>query len=76
MKNLSPTTSTRREYFAAKAMQGILSRSRGTATLGEVLKTLGLPEETEYDFKTHHPKYVAKIAVLYANALLEELSGF
>lgn len=65
---------TKREYFAIKAMQGFLANPSETEiTSTYVLEKLGLPKETKYDFEKHYTKYVAKIAVSYADALIAEL---
>lgn len=50
---------TKREYFAAIAIQGILSFG-GT--------------ETNQNPKDTTPQYIAEAAVIYANALIEELN--
>lgn len=64
-----------REHFAAKAMQGFLANPSETdITSAYVLERLGLPKDTKYDFEKHYTKYVAKIAVSYADALIAELN--
>jgi hypothetical protein len=65
---------TKREYFAAMAMQGFLANSSETdVSSAYVLQAIGLPKETKYSFDEHYPKYVSKIAAKYADALLKEL---
>lgn len=65
---------TKREHFTAMAMQGFLSNpTEGDVDIVFVLKTLGLPENTKYDFLEHYPKYVALISSRYADALLKQL---
>jgi hypothetical protein len=66
---------TKREHFAVAAMQGILGNS-SDAEISEyaVFQTLGLPAETKYSFIDHYPKYAAKMSLIYADALLAELS--
>ena len=64
---------TKREYFAAKAMQGELACMDSTYSKKDVVLLLGIKEE-EYEWKTHYPLFLAKRAVQYADALLLELS--
>jgi len=63
---------TKREHFAAMAMQGHLSNSaESDISASYVRKELGIED---YDFKMHHPMYVAQLAVRYADALIDELN--
>lgn len=65
---------TKREYVSAMAMQAELSRSSEDVSIDFIFKKLGLPKETEFHFDIHYVRYVAKMSVIYADALLEELS--
>jgi len=66
---------TKRQYFAAKAMQGYMANSAETEISSTyVLELLGLPKDTKYIFSEHYPAYVAKLSVLYADALLDALN--
>jgi len=67
---------TKREHFAIAAMQGILGNS-SDAEISEyaVFEALGLPAKTKYSFIDHYPKYAAKMSLIYADALLSELSN-
>lgn len=66
---------TKRELFATNAMKGFLANPSETEiTSTYVLERLGLPKETKYDFEKHYTKYVAKIAVSYADSLIAELN--
>lgn len=65
---------SKREYFAAMAMQGYLANSAETdVTTAHVRAVLGLEKETEYVYAKHYTSYVAKLSVQYADALLTEL---
>lgn len=65
---------TKREHFASVAMQGIMSNpEESQVDPSTVLKFLGLDEKPPYDFREHYPKYIAKLSVMYADALLKEL---
>jgi hypothetical protein len=64
-----------RQHFAAKAMQGFMSNpTEAEISSTYVIEFLGLDKETKYSFKDHYPKYVAKISVAYADALIAELN--
>lgn len=66
---------TKRQYFAAKAMQGYMANSAETEIpCTYILDVLGLPKDTKYIFTEHYPAYVAKLSVLYADALLDALN--
>ena len=66
---------TKREYFAAQAMNGFLSNSNESdVTRSFVLEFLELPKDTPFSIKDHFPQYVAKMAVSFADALGKELS--
>ena len=65
-----------RQHFAAKAMQGYLANSFESEVPGSyVIDILGLPKDTKYEFVKHYPKYVAKLSVLLADALIAELNA-
>lgn len=67
---------TKRELFAVKAMQGHLSNSaESETTAAYILERIGLPRDTKYEFDKHYLKYVAKISVMYADALITELNA-
>ena len=68
---------TKREMFAAMAMQGMLSGEEDrtlTSTVKEAAELLGIPVES-YAYTTHYPQLVAKSCVVYADALLDALGG-
>lgn len=50
---------TKREYFAAMAMQGMLANLNGALLSGGT--------------KTLHPNHIAEMSVIHANAVLAEL---
>lgn len=60
-----------REYYAALAMQALLSSnfSPSEQDLKDVLDI----QRGDFDPLVHWPKYIAKRAVTYADALIEEL---
>lgn len=65
---------TKREYFAARAMQGLLMEpNQGSVSTKHVLKILGIDENTEYDYLVHYPQYLAKLSIVYADELLKQL---
>jgi hypothetical protein len=67
---------TKREYFAGLAMQGYLSNSaESDMGINHIKKVIGVPNETEYSFQDHYPKYVAKVSLMYADELLKQLSA-
>lgn len=66
---------TKREYFAAMAMQGFMSNSAESEnTVAHIRNILGLADDVNYVYKTHYPAFVAKVATIHADALLSELS--
>ncbi len=65
---------TIRELFATNAMKGILANPYEPG-IAHVLEKLGLTKETKYDFEKHYTKYVSKISVSYADALIAELNA-
>ncbi len=67
---------TKREEFARSAMQAILSNTDGSHTPTTfILEYLELPTSTTYQFAEHYPKYIAKLAILYADELLKQLES-
>jgi hypothetical protein len=67
---------TKREEFARSAMQGLLMEpNTGGISTKHILKILGLSEDTEYDYLTHYPKYLAKLSIIYADELLNQLNS-
>lgn len=69
-----PTTISRRDYFAAAALQGLMSNTEeSNASSKTVLYVLGLSSDTNYDFMEHHPMYIAKLSVMYADELIKQL---
>lgn len=64
---------TKRELFAAKAMAAIAVDSYDYS-VDYVKKVLGADVSTPYDPEFHWPKFVAKRAVAYADALIVELA--
>ncbi len=67
---------TKREYFAAMAMQGILSNSaESSVSTSFVLQELGLPKETKYVYEEHYTAYVAKVSCAFADALIKQLNS-
>ena len=66
---------TKREYFAGLAMQGLLMEpNQGDISTKHVLKIIGISEDTEYDYLIHYPKYLAKLSIIYADELLNQLN--
>lgn len=64
---------TKREYFAAMAMQGLISDpSNDELSPDFILMHLGL-KDIRYDYPKHFSMYIAKLSVEYADALLKEL---
>ena len=67
---------TKREHFAAMAMQAILSNpSESGVPSTYILEQIGLPKETTYIFTEHYPKYIAKISIGYSDELLKQLES-
>ncbi len=65
-----------RKYYIGVAMQGILSNPNESDPSASYVKhVLGLPNDTNYVHQTHHPKFIAALSVLYADALIEELNN-
>ena len=65
---------TKREKFAESAMAAILSNpTESDVSAKTVLQVLGIENES-YDFKKHYPSYIAKLAIAYADELLNQLS--
>ena len=65
---------TKREYMASLAMQGLLFNSAPT-TKENILKVLGLNEDTEYIHIVHYPRYLAHMSTAFADALLRQLES-
>ena len=63
---------TKREYVATKLMNGIMRD--GETTIKSICQYLEI-EEKDYNYKIHYPIFVAKIAIKYADTLLNELSN-
>lgn len=63
---------TKREYFAAMAMQGLMNCDE-TGTVLDAEFELGIPKGT-YNYKKHWPMIVALRACGYADALIAELN--
>lgn len=64
-----------RHYYAGQAMNGLLSNSSETETTTRFLfQTLGLPPETKYEFEKHYPAYLAKLADLHSQSLINALN--
>lgn len=64
---------TKREMFAAMAMQSNITHPGDCESVGEAAKRLGIPV-SEYKANTHWPMIVAQDAVLFADALITELN--
>jgi len=66
---------TKREYLAAKAMQGFISDpSMSDFTPTHIKETIGVDNEEKYNYMVHYPKYIALLAVAFADALIEQLN--
>jgi hypothetical protein len=67
---------TKREHFAAMAMQGLLSNpAEVSVSVIQIFKVLGLPEDTKYLSLEHLPKYLAALSFIHADALLNFLEN-
>lgn len=67
---------TKREYFAAMAMQGILADpSMADIPTKEILAKIGVPESIMYQYPKHYAKYISLISVEMADALIEALNN-
>lgn len=65
---------TKREYFAAMAMQGLLMGDGMTPdTIGKAAEMIGVAVK-EYDGAKHYPILIAKCATVAADALIEALN--
>lgn len=66
---------TKREYFAALAMHGILSNPSESDITADFVKTkLGLDKDTKYDPLVHWPMFISMLATKHADALIEQLN--
>lgn len=66
---------TKRQEFAARAMQGFLSgNGLEGISVKDASRFLGI-EESDWEPETHWPLFVAKKSVAHADALLEALSS-
>ena len=63
---------TKRELFAAMAMQGLAGDPK-TYSPEMLFGVIGLPADTEYNAATHWPMFVARRSVSMADALLAAL---
>ncbi len=71
---LAPPSDPDLKEFTKAAMTGLCSEDAGNyITRNDVEKFLGL-EEGVYDWKTHWPQYVGKMAVILAKATLSALN--
>jgi len=74
--NFSPFGLTKREKFAAMAMQGILADpSMADTPTKEILAKIGVPESMTYQYPKHYAKYISLISVEMADALIEALNN-
>ncbi len=64
---------TKREYFSALSMQGILAGGDEGSTITSILEALGLNKDTKYTYMEHYPAYIAKLSINYADELLKQL---
>lgn len=66
---------TKRELFAAMAMQGMMAKLEDylPSTIKETAEFLGIPTE-DYKYDIHMQMVVSRIAVRYADALIEALN--
>lgn len=70
-----PLYLTKREYFAAMAMQALLAGdSMPVYTIGQISLELGIANH-EYEAAEHWPLLVAKQSVKHADALLSALTS-
>jgi len=65
---------TKREYFAGLAMQGILSSSEDSVSIKHVKNTLGISDDTTYEYPKHWMQYLSITAIAAADALITELN--
>lgn len=66
---------TKRELFAALAMQGVITElADSNFRTEQVLDALRLPRDTKYSWEVHWPRFVAGRAVGYADALIAALN--
>lgn len=66
---------TKSELFAAMAMQGVMTKLEDylPSTIKQAAEFLGIPTE-DYKYDIHVPMVVSRIAVRYADALIEALN--
>ena len=69
-----PISLTKREYFAAMAMQSVI-QAESEASVSSVKTELGLSESEQYVFNTHYPQYISKLSIMYADELLKQLAN-
>ena len=64
---------TKREYFAAKAMQSLITVQN--VPISDVRRSLNMPEDEILIWEKHFSMFVAKLAISHADALLEALDN-
>lgn len=60
-------------HLAGEAMKSLILECGGNGSVEDAAKELGITWQ-EYDYRKHWPKLVAKRAVVFADALIEELN--
>ena len=62
-----------KDHMMIEFTKAILSNSNDNETpRSYVLKFLGITDDTNFEFSIHYPMYVAKMASLYADAVIKE----
>ncbi|MES2530439.1 MAG: hypothetical protein V4636_05350 [Pseudomonadota bacterium] len=65
---------TKREHFAAMAMQGLLADRRTMTDLGEVFATVSSHEHGSKEFTAGLRKLISVMSIAHADALIAELN--
>lgn len=62
-----------KDHMMIEFTKAILSNSNDNETSKSyVLQFLGITDDTNFEFSIHYPMYVAKMASLYADAVIKE----
>lgn len=64
---------TAKDHMMIEFTKAILSNSNDNETSKSyILQFLGITDDTNFEFSIHYPIYVAKMASLYADAVIKE----
>lgn len=64
---------TAKDHMMIEFTKAILSNPNDSETSKSyILQFLGITDDTKFEFSIHYPAYVAKMASLYADAVIKE----